>query len=53
MVYGSARAFQQRIMVPALVAVRAQVLAIFRREAQNTIRKDAGKSKFIDFLQDF
>jgi len=53
MVYGSARAFQQRIMIPALLAVRAQVLAIFRREAQNTIRKDAGKSKFIDFLKDF
>lgn len=53
MVYGSAKAFQRNIMIPALLIVRTAVTTIFRREAANALSKGAKKTSYIDFKKGF
>ena len=53
MIYGSAQAFQNRIMIPALIRVQAQVIAKMRAKAQELMAEKAAKTKFVDFLKEF
>jgi hypothetical protein len=47
MVYGSAKAFQSRIMIPALKQVQVQVLNEMRREADRILQGEAQKTKYV------
>jgi hypothetical protein len=47
MVYGSAKAFQSRIMIPALKQVQSQVLAEMRKESERILKGEAQKTKYV------
>jgi hypothetical protein len=50
MIYGSAQAFQSRIMIPALTRVQSQVVAKMRAKAQEMMQAEAAKTS-IQFVK--
>lgn len=49
MVFGNSRAFQQRVMIPALIKVSSQVLSRMRDEAARVLQEETKSKKYIDF----
>lgn len=50
MVFGNSRAFQQKVMIPALIKVSAQVLAKMRDKASEVLKEETRGKKYVDFV---